>query len=497
MARLPQPGGDKGNWGDILNDYLSTSLNGDGSLKNIPQSKIIGLESDLSNKADTSTVTSALNAKAPLESPAFTGTPTGITKAHVGLGLVNNTSDTDKPVSAATLSALNMKLDTTTASASYAPITGSTRHRIGMAVIGDSISSYEGSGARVWHRQLSLLSNGKIRHRGFMAVGGYTLEQIETNALPQILALDPLPEVCVIAGGTNNTGSGSYNRATSLATHARIRATLEAAGITPAMWLLPPRSDSTLVNSNVDDWNATMAALSFKYGYPVVDAHAAVIDSATGGFASGMLLNGDAGVHPSAKGHLSIAQYALNDSRFISFFTNNSPDLATRTNDVANIVAPGLFIGDSDSNGLADGWGGYGTINRSLTPATYGNWQRTTLASGSTSGGAWRQDFAVAAGHVIDISCRFHVDMDPASPDSRFVFNPEFRTASASVGNIPLVDMHSVLDTYGMASVRLVVPATATLLRLTGIMQGPAPTRNIYGEISQVTVRDLTALGIA
>ena len=92
MARLPQPGGDKGNWGDILNEYLSTSLNGDGSLKNIPQSKITGLESDLSNKADTSTVTSSLSAKAPLESPAFTGTPTGITKAHVGLGLVDNTS---------------------------------------------------------------------------------------------------------------------------------------------------------------------------------------------------------------------------------------------------------------------------------------------------------------------------------------------------------------------------------------------------------------------
>ncbi|MGH7218286.1 MAG: hypothetical protein ACREGE_02490 [Candidatus Microsaccharimonas sp.] len=33
-ARLPQPGGDPGNWGVILNDYLGVSHNDDGSLKN-------------------------------------------------------------------------------------------------------------------------------------------------------------------------------------------------------------------------------------------------------------------------------------------------------------------------------------------------------------------------------------------------------------------------------------------------------------------------------
>jgi hypothetical protein len=33
MARLPTVGGDKGNWGDILNDYLSQSHADDGTLK--------------------------------------------------------------------------------------------------------------------------------------------------------------------------------------------------------------------------------------------------------------------------------------------------------------------------------------------------------------------------------------------------------------------------------------------------------------------------------
>ena len=57
----------------------------------------------------TSAVQTQLNAKAPLESPTFTGTVSGVTKAHVGLGNVDNTSDANKPVSTATQTALDLK----------------------------------------------------------------------------------------------------------------------------------------------------------------------------------------------------------------------------------------------------------------------------------------------------------------------------------------------------------------------------------------------------
>jgi hypothetical protein len=49
----------------------------------------------------------ALALLAPLASPAFTGTPTGITKAHVALGNVDNTSDVNKPISSAVATVLN------------------------------------------------------------------------------------------------------------------------------------------------------------------------------------------------------------------------------------------------------------------------------------------------------------------------------------------------------------------------------------------------------
>jgi hypothetical protein len=51
----------------------------------------------------------ALDLKAPLESPSFSGTVSGITKGMVGLVNVDNTSDADKPVSTAQQEALNLK----------------------------------------------------------------------------------------------------------------------------------------------------------------------------------------------------------------------------------------------------------------------------------------------------------------------------------------------------------------------------------------------------
>jgi len=65
------------------------------------------------SESDVTGLTADLAAKAPLASPAFTGTPTGITKTHVGLGNVDNTSDANKPVSTAQQTALNGKANTT------------------------------------------------------------------------------------------------------------------------------------------------------------------------------------------------------------------------------------------------------------------------------------------------------------------------------------------------------------------------------------------------
>ena len=61
------------------------------------------------NKPISTDTQSELDLKAPLANPTFTGTVSGISKDMVGLGLVDNTSDANKPISTDTQSELDLK----------------------------------------------------------------------------------------------------------------------------------------------------------------------------------------------------------------------------------------------------------------------------------------------------------------------------------------------------------------------------------------------------
>jgi hypothetical protein len=78
MSRLPVPGSDDGTWGTILNDFLNVSHNADGTLSS-----------------------SAVSSAAPVSSVAGKTGAVTLAKADVGLGSVDNTADTAKPVSTA------------------------------------------------------------------------------------------------------------------------------------------------------------------------------------------------------------------------------------------------------------------------------------------------------------------------------------------------------------------------------------------------------------
>ena len=101
-----------GEWMYLVADALVTSVAGrDGDV--VLTKSDVGL-SNVDNTSDAGKPVStaqqtALNLKANLASPTFTGTVTGISKSMVGLGSVDNTADTAKPVSTAQQTALNLK----------------------------------------------------------------------------------------------------------------------------------------------------------------------------------------------------------------------------------------------------------------------------------------------------------------------------------------------------------------------------------------------------
>ncbi len=96
---------------NALNTKLAT--NGDGSLLTGITKTTIGLpnvdNTSDANKPVSSASQTALNLKANIASPTFTGTVSGVTATMVGLGNVNNTSDAGKPVSTAQQTALDLK----------------------------------------------------------------------------------------------------------------------------------------------------------------------------------------------------------------------------------------------------------------------------------------------------------------------------------------------------------------------------------------------------
>ena len=87
--------------------------------------------SDALKPVSTATQT-ALDLKANLDAPTFTGTVSGITKSMVGLGNVDNTADSAKPVSTATQTALDAK-----ASLAGAVFTGNVEVDGNLVVDGD------------------------------------------------------------------------------------------------------------------------------------------------------------------------------------------------------------------------------------------------------------------------------------------------------------------------------------------------------------------------
>ena len=150
MARLPQPGGDAGSWGKILNEYLEVEHNTDGTLKKtaaiiqakndatsalsvanakyskpdagIPESdltpavqtKLNGAVADGSittAKLADQAVTSTKLAPGAIPVVSVAGKTGAVTlgKGDVGLTNVDDTSDLDKPVSTAVQTALDAK----------------------------------------------------------------------------------------------------------------------------------------------------------------------------------------------------------------------------------------------------------------------------------------------------------------------------------------------------------------------------------------------------
>ena len=103
----------------------------------------------------TSAIQTQINTKAPLASPTFTGTvtvptgasitaPTGLVKGDVGLGNVDNTSDANKPVSTAGQTALDLKANLASPTFTGTVVLPDNTVALGTKTTGDYVATITG-----------------------------------------------------------------------------------------------------------------------------------------------------------------------------------------------------------------------------------------------------------------------------------------------------------------------------------------------------------------
>jgi len=159
----------------------------------------LGLKAPLASPTFTGTVTipsgASISGFAPLASPTFTGTVAGVTSTHVGLGNVDNTSDANKPVSTATQTALDLKLNLSDPSVDYY-ITNSGSGAYLVNGVSNGLITFEkgkkyrihvnATGHPFWIQTVSgAYSSGNVYSTGITnggAQAGYILVELPQNA---------------------------------------------------------------------------------------------------------------------------------------------------------------------------------------------------------------------------------------------------------------------------------------------------------------------------
>jgi hypothetical protein len=192
-----------------------------------------------SNARAQSALSSQLSAKAPLASPAFTGTPTGLTKAHVGLGSVDNTSDSAKPVSTAQQTALDAKAPLASPAFTGTP-TGITKSHVGLGSVDNTSDA---------NKPVSTAQAAAINAKYTKPAGGITSADLSGP----------------VVGALNNANSAVQSDESLIYTRRYssgawpVRGAIPTGSIVEWIGPTPPPIDSTYALAGVDLYSATVS----------------------------------------------------------------------------------------------------------------------------------------------------------------------------------------------------------------------------------------------
>lgn len=471
-----------------VDDGLLTKAAKDQTDAHMAAIEVHGVNGAVVGTDNTQTLTSKT-----LLSPVFTGNPTGLTKSHVGLSNVNNTSDADKPVSTAMANEI----------AKLLPRTGGKTIPFGDSITSGSKPSVPSPGGVGSYATWASYESGGVMDIIYNAgVGSDRTDQMVARIQADVISR--APDFCLIMGGVNDIAFGT-SVSTIMTNIDTICKTCVENKIVPV--LLSPIPHKT---------NAYRAALEqlwarvYRYArankIPFFDMRAISINPTSDAPLGWNRANGTSdatlnsslyfadGIHPTQL-QAQVMGKALWAYLKPLYALSNEPVLVSGEISGAssvNLVATGMFTPDTNADGIADGWvsvaAGTNSTNTVASDPILGNYQTMTRSASGTAasiGQAITTGFSV--GDVLEFACRFKTEsMTGGHTVTLGIYQNGYVTPVAIALNG--IDQNQT----GIARVQFTVPAETTSLN---ILLAPSGTGSGIARIGQVTLLNTTTLG--
>ncbi len=340
--------------------------------------------------------------------------------------------------------------------------------------------------------------DGKLLPHGeVFAGGGDDINDIRVEHLPDVLAEDPAPGLCVVLGGTNDLPAlvNPAAIAERIANLRNIYGQLTDGVILPVACAVPT---SDTQRANAISLNTEIATLATELALPFVDFFSVTDDGAAGWIVG----YSDDGGHPNSVG-AKVMGIELRDT-LDDWLQENFPPLVTAADDAdADLLwFNGRMIDDGNVDGVPDGgnpqvqdaWivvNGAADTAFSLVPSVEldGNWWRINKTAFTEQTRLWTNaaDPIVTSGDTIALG--FKCKVASADAATTIIIQAYDRNdAIVSMYKVALADLQAAVDPFVFYK-EVVIPSGTTELRLfISINFGLA---DLY--IGQYTVRNLSA----
>ncbi|MGB3327341.1 MAG: GDSL-type esterase/lipase family protein [Thermomicrobiales bacterium] len=351
-----------------------------------------------------------------------------------------------------------------------------------------SATNYPGVG---WWGLLPILSGGRIRPVGWASTGGQTSAQLlarfDADVAPNA------PDFVFVQEVTNDVGQG-VSLASFRANFGAIWDKCLAIGAMPITIAGPPMpliaadSPTNAKAKEVARRNLWLAEESARRGLIFVDVFSKLVDPTTGALAAAYY-QGAENVHPNLAGHTLMAQ-TIWDAVGSLFPATTRVPLSLMKGEPTNLLANGVFVGDTNSDGVADNWtksgaGATATLEAGVGDVL-GNWQVLTI---NTAGAAYVSGGLIAPGPTT------------YQEGDVLMLSGRLKTTAGTTTWTPKVDRNatgSILrgiyqlasDVDGIFALLFTIPPGTNDIRPT-LLSGPAGTG--VGKMAQWMLRNLSA----